>query len=150
MEDKPVITLAYWRIRGYIELPKLILEFGKISYKVIWYQEGPPPERDRSCFRSIKHTLGLEFPNLPYLYDGDLKMSESMAINIYLMHQYVPELLGSNPRSKAKVMEGLWVVRSVKELITFGSYEKDRALTDASVVKATIIMDKIAAKMGDN
>ena len=55
-------------------------------------------------------------------------MTESMAICIYLMHAYVPELLGTTPLNKVKVMEGFWVIRGVKDALTNARYEKDTSI----------------------
>ena len=32
----------------------------------------------------VKHTIGMDYPNLPYLIDGDVKMSESLAMLKYI------------------------------------------------------------------
>ena len=42
----------------------------------------------------VKYNLGMEFPNLPYLFDGDLKISETLAIIRYLANKYDKSLLG--------------------------------------------------------
>lgn len=42
----------------------------------------------------MKQTLGLEFPNLPYLLDGDTKITETKAIMKYIAKKYNPSLLG--------------------------------------------------------
>ena len=41
-----------------------------------------------------KHHLGLDFPNLPYLVDGQVRLSESKSIMKYLCGKHRPELLG--------------------------------------------------------
>lgn len=42
-----------------------------------------------------KYTLGLDFPNLPYLIDNekDVRLTQSMAIMRYLAGEIAPELL---------------------------------------------------------
>ena len=57
---------------------------------MVWYKRGPPPDLNPSQWTDAKHNLGLDFPNLPYLVDGDLRMTESVAIYLYLMNKYVP------------------------------------------------------------
>jgi len=42
--------------------------------------QGEGPEFSREDWLSAKYKLGLDFPNLPYLIAGDLKVTQSMAI----------------------------------------------------------------------
>ena len=70
-----------------------------------------------------KYTLGLDFPDLPYLIDGDLQFSQSMTIYIYLMQKYVPELQGKTEAEKIKVQESLCVLWWIKETLTQACYD---------------------------
>ena len=45
--------------------------------------------------------MGLDFPNLPYLIDGDVKLSESKSIMKYLCKKHRPALLGRNAEEVA-------------------------------------------------
>ena len=40
--------------------------------------------------------MGFEFPNLPYLIDGDTKITETIGIMQYIAKKYRPALLGAN------------------------------------------------------
>ena len=99
-----------------------------------YYQCGPPPKFDTDVWYGIKYTLGQDFPNLPYVKDGDLIISESMAIYQYLVETYAPDLLGKN---KWKVIEGLNVLKCMKDAITLPCYNPDpKKGADAIVIQA--------------
>ena len=51
----------------------------------------------------MKDTLGLEFPNLPDLLDGNVKLTETNAIMKYIANKLGPHLLGSDAKSIATV-----------------------------------------------
>ena len=47
-------------------------------------------------FKDVKGTI-MPFGNLPYIIDGDVKLSETMAIMGYIANKWKPEVLGSTP-----------------------------------------------------
>ena len=48
--------------------------------------------------------LGLDFPNIPYLLDGDFKLTESIAIAKYIPHRSGhTDLLGKTAEDQGKV-----------------------------------------------
>ena len=47
----------------------------------------------------------MPFANLPYIIDGDHKLSESYAVAQYICGKYKPDLLGTTPQEKAKVYQ---------------------------------------------
>ncbi len=61
------LTIGYWKIRGLIAPVKYILEYLAVPYNVVDYEQGEGPEFSNDSWISVKHTLGLDFPNLPYL-----------------------------------------------------------------------------------
>ena len=62
---------------------------------------GPPPDFDTSQWQSEKFRIGLHFPNLPYLFDGDVKLSQSIAILRYLGRKYA--LDGQTEQEKTRI-----------------------------------------------
>lgn len=78
------ITLAYWDIRGLAQPIRMLLEHTGTEYKEKQYKCGPAPDFDKSCWFEIKETLGFDFPNLPYMIDGDIKITQSNAILRYV------------------------------------------------------------------
>ncbi|KAF0712386.1 hypothetical protein As57867_004833, partial [Aphanomyces stellatus] len=73
--------LGYWAIRGLAEPIRLLLVHTNTPFTDKHYHlQGEPGNWDKSDWLSVKFTLGMDFPNLPYYIDGDVKISESNAI----------------------------------------------------------------------
>ena len=45
-------------------------------------------EGQNMWFKEKKHNLGLDFPNLPYMLDGDVKLTQTLAIMRYLGRKF--------------------------------------------------------------
>jgi len=91
----PVIVLGYWDIRGLAEPIRLLLEYGGLKY------EDRRHQMSKSDWLEYKHTLGFDFPNLPYYEDEEVKISQSKAIFRHLGRKLGLE--GSTDRSKAEI-----------------------------------------------
>jgi len=83
---KPII--AYWDIRGLAEPIRLMLEYCDVDYEDKRYFCGDAPDFDRSEWLNEKFNLGLDFPNLPYYVDNDMKLTEST--REFVMVCYMP------------------------------------------------------------
>ena len=55
---------------------RLLLEYTETKFEDKMMRCGPAPDYDKTCWFGIKHSLGLDFPNLPYYVDGDLKITQ--------------------------------------------------------------------------
>nr|XP_060629234.1 glutathione S-transferase Mu 4-like isoform X1 [Anolis sagrei ordinatus] len=82
------LTLGYWDIRGLAHAIRLLLEYTETPYEDKRYHLGEAPDFDRSEWTSVKEKLGFDFPNLPYLIDGDRKLTQSNAILRYLARKH--------------------------------------------------------------
>ncbi|KAG9509887.1 Glutathione S-transferase Mu 1, partial [Fragariocoptes setiger] len=65
------------------------------------YTTGPAPTYDRSQWLNEKFSLGLEFPNLPYMIDGDVKLTQSLTISRYLARKH--GLMGKTEAEQQRV-----------------------------------------------
>ncbi|XP_072500361.1 glutathione S-transferase Mu 4-like [Notamacropus eugenii] len=82
------IVLGYWDVRGLAHAIRLLLEYTGANYEEKVYHFGDAPDFDKSQWLDVKFSLGLDFPNLPYLIDGDHKITQSNAILRYIARQY--------------------------------------------------------------
>ncbi|KAI1290179.1 Glutathione S-transferase [Halotydeus destructor] len=76
--------LGYWDIRGLCDPIRFVLHQAGVDFEDRRYTFAAMDdwhERD-------KPTLGLDFPNLPYYVDGEVKLTQSTAILRYVARQY--------------------------------------------------------------
>jgi glutathione S-transferase len=96
VENKP--TLGYWKIRGLAQQIRYLLSYVKVEWNEVNYEAYPNADGtwDRTEWTNVKSTVGdkMAFPNLPYFFDGDLKLSETNAIMRHICRKHKPELLG--------------------------------------------------------
>jgi glutathione S-transferase len=92
------IKLGYWGIRGQGHVARLLLAYSGLKWENVAYTD------HNQWFGVDKINLGFDFPNLPYLIDGDFKISESSAIHRYIANKSgKTDLLGKNIHDIAKV-----------------------------------------------
>jgi glutathione S-transferase len=77
-------VLAYWTIRGLAQPIRLLLHYVGEEFEDKHYETGPAPDYNTDSWFNVKYSLGLDFPNLPYYIDGDVKVTQSNAILRYI------------------------------------------------------------------
>jgi len=100
------VTLKYWDLRGLMEPQRLMLEYLGVDY-VMDYVTTTMEE-----WLAGKYNLGVDFPNLPLYTDGDVKMSQSLAIMKFIARKYqhgklYPE--GEDDLRRAEAAEGFLI-----------------------------------------
>ena len=98
-QQKP--KLGYWRLRGLAQPIRMLLHYTNTPFEDVLYVQGDGPEFSRKEWLDVKFDLGLDFPNLPYYIEGDLKLTESSAIIRYIAEKN--NLLGKDPETRARV-----------------------------------------------
>jgi len=123
---------------GKAEAVRLLLEYTRIPYTVKAYHD------PKDWFQGEKYKLGLDFPNLPYIIDGDFKLTETEAIMIYLCQKANrPDLLGKNEPDKVKVAMLYSVLVDVHRYTMKGIIENK----GDEVMKSGIIEEKMHPKL---
>jgi len=86
-------TLGYWDIRGLAQPIRNLLKLAGVEFNNKLYQFGHGSsvadlESVAQHWYKEKFTHGLDFPNLPYWIDGDVKLTQSLAILKYLARKH--------------------------------------------------------------
>ena len=101
MVDSKKPVFGYWNIRGLGQTPRYLLNYAKVDFEDKHYKYGPAPDFSREDWNSVKFTLGLKYPNLPYFIDGEVGLTETFAIMKYIVNKYKPELKGKTVAEEA-------------------------------------------------
>jgi len=91
-------SLGYWKIRGLAQPIRLMLGYVGEEFEDKLYEVTDGPEFSRDAWLNEKFTLGLDFPNLPYFIDGDVKLVQSSAIMRHIARKH--DLLGKTDKEK--------------------------------------------------
>ncbi|XP_043102504.1 glutathione S-transferase Mu 4-like [Puntigrus tetrazona] len=95
------MKLANWKTRELAQPIRLLLEYTGTKYEEKFYPCGDGPNYDKSCWINEKEKLGMNFPNLPYLVDGDKKVVQSNAIMRYIALKH--NLCGETEEEQVRV-----------------------------------------------
>ncbi|XP_054708192.1 glutathione S-transferase Mu 2-like [Uloborus diversus] len=102
------ITLGYWNIRGLAQPIRLMLKYCNVEYEDKRYCYGPAPQFSRDEWFREKETLGLDFPNLPYLITNEggesVKLTQSLAVIKYVAAKYGLIPLSPKPHHQARLV----------------------------------------------
>ena len=97
------MRLGYWKIRGLASQIRYEMAYLGVEFVEEQYEQGDAPDFDRGQWENVKETLGFRFPNLPYLIDGQVKLTEANSIMRYLANKFGPHLLGETAQEMGRV-----------------------------------------------
>ena len=119
--SKPV--LGYWKIRGLCSNLRYQLAYQGVDYEMVEYEQGD--DFSKEVWLSAKEQMkkdGFDYPNLPYFFDGDFKMSETQPIHRYIADKWMPEVLGKDAQTRATVNMMGNILGDIKMAITLPCY----------------------------
>lgn len=140
--------LGYWSIRGLAAQIRMMFYYLNVNFEDKIYDCGPAPDFDRSCWTDVKFTMGMEYPNLPYLIDGETKITETTGIMQYIAKKYQPELLGRNAAELGRVHMLAAHVGDLKGKATTPCYMGGEQ--EAIIESCRPVLSKIVDAMGDS
>jgi glutathione S-transferase len=124
------VKLGYWGIRGLAQVPRLLLSYFGVDFEDYLYTD-----RD-VWFSEDKVNLGLNFPNLPYLIDGEYSITETAAILRYIIEKWGnKELLGKDIHDSARLDSFLSIFNEVMGAIRGLYFNKDYETAKAGVLE---------------
>lgn len=133
-----VPTLGYWDIRGLGAQCRALLHYCGVNFTDRRYNQTfdeASMQWDRSDWLNEKFNLGMEYPNLPYLFDEDVKLTETLAIMKYVAKKWKPELLGRNAAEVGRVNMLEYHVFTLKMAATMPCYSEN---PDAAAIIETV------------
>ena len=113
------MEFGYWGIKGLGETSRLVAAYAGVELK-----EYNPASREE--WGQKKAEFGAQFANLPYIVDGDFKLTESSAIPVYIAHKGgKTELLGKDAKEQAQVVQLAGVIGDIRQNVMKGLFGKD-------------------------
>ncbi|CAG9314990.1 unnamed protein product [Blepharisma stoltei] len=133
---------AYWSIRGLAEPIRMLLVHLGVAFEDKHYTAGDAPDYDKSGWLADKENLGLDFPNLPYFIDENVKITESYAIITYIAAKYNPDFLGRTAQERVYVNMCAGVLKDVNHAVSMACYAPD------ATTRIPIALDGNKANLG--
>jgi len=146
MAESSSLILGYWPFGGIVQPARYLLEYFNVPYTNKVYTERS------DWFEKDKPELKTPFPNLPYIKDGDVVITESIAIMQYAALKANPELRGKTDLDKIYVSQVYGVAHDLKDKIIPLAFGADFEKVKAEKIKETIdpLVQKLANKLGEN
>jgi len=114
------IEVGYWSLRGLVGFIRLIDVYTNEGIKWVNYEVA---QYEQWVEEKAKNEAGFDFPNLPWMKDGDLKITQSLAILKYIArrHNLIPAELGTADMLEQQVIDS----RSAFGKFNYGGTQPD-------------------------
>ena len=138
------VKLCYWPVRGLAQVNRLLLHRFKVDFEDYHYTDF------EKWFKDDKLHLGLDFPNLPYLIDGEYNLTESTAIQTYIIKKWGnSELLGKDAKDSAQIEAFLSIFNEIQTEVRGLFFNKDHANAKVPLLeKFKVKFDQLEAFVG--
>jgi len=141
-------TFGYWSLRGLAEPIRYMLHHLNVEYEEKFYDIGAEAATARDQWLKDKENLGLEFPNLPYYIDGDLKITESAAILKHIARKH--NLAGSCEEDYIRLDVAQGILTDIGTAFAMLCYSPDFASRkEAFVADVPTKMAKLSKLLGE-
>jgi len=85
--NKEKFTVGYWKIRGLAQPIRMALVYGDKDFDEHIFEQrddyATRADGGKGVWQAMKGSFGVNFSNLPYILNGDIKISESCACLMY-------------------------------------------------------------------
>jgi len=120
------LIFGYWAVRGRSGMIRNLLAYCEVPYEERSYKE------PADWFQGDKFKLGLTYPNIPYIIDGETKMTGSIAILHYIaMKANRRDLIGDTDEKKIRIFEAMNAREDLRDALrtlvwTKGDFEAEK------------------------
>ena len=92
---------------------------------------------------------------MPYMIDGETRLTDTLAIMVYICHKFAPELLGETSEDYGKALLAYYHLKEVKSAITGACYvganpEQLKVICKAKMQPIVAFLGKKDFFMGEN
>lgn len=102
----------------------------EVDYDDVSYTQGDWPNFSNEEWENEKHELSLDFPNLPFYIDQDVRLTETLAILKYVSVRYQPSLLGKTPEEQGMVEMLAHIVNELNKQASVPCYFGEKSKSD--------------------
>lgn len=145
-DSKDKLILGYWGFQGRPQATRFLLAYHNIDWEDKFYTD--PQE----WFGTDKPALNTNFPNLPYIKDGDTVVTETVAVLQYAASKTGnKDLFGKNDVDSVKITQLSSVNADIGAALYFLAADKDyEKVRDATLnEKIAPFLDKLSKNLGE-